>query len=485
MVKIRLLRMGRHKAPTFRLVAVDSKAKANGSYIELIGNYNPQKGVDSLNEYSAIKWLANGAQPTDTAKNLLQKSGIWAKFTELKNKKELAKYLADNADKKPVITQQEQPKKQKPKKEQPKKEEVVVEEVPVVEETPVVEEEVKVEEEPVVEETPVVEEEILEDEEDEEEDEEDEEEIEVVEEAPEIATVVETPLETVEEELLLTKAINNIVGETGIVNEIIRKTDDSTVVLTAKTRRQSNIKVKLPLITDYQINKQEPTSIEFSLENEVPNWEIEKSMLIGTKVAIVEPVEFKILVTLGLNEHKLSFVINLIINPADEKTSEIKIKNESKLVSSIDETELKKRETENLSVVSTKLVKKLDTKPSTIIVSMHHKIIEEIINDEKTTLFLKRLPANSVDRALIYCVKPIGTVIGEFTLKTIEKLPKAEAWEKYGSKSAFTKTEFNHYYHGKNFARVMVVDGFIQYKEPKTLSSLNINRGPSGFRYLK
>ncbi|MDE5599479.1 MAG: hypothetical protein K2I49_00925, partial [Ureaplasma sp.] len=133
----------------------------------------------------------------------------------------------------------------------------------------------------------------------------------------------------------------------------------------------------------------------------------------------------------------------------------------------------------------TRSIKKSDTQPSTIIVSMHHKIIEEIINDEKTAIFMKKMPSNTVNRALIYCVKPIGTVIGEFTLKTIEKLPKAEAWEKYGSKSSFTKTEFTHYYHDKNFARVMVIDGFIQYKEPKTLSSLNINRGPSGFRYLK
>ena len=116
---------------------------------------------------------------------------------------------------------------------------------------------------------------------------------------------------------------------------------------------------------------------------------------------------------------------------------------------------------------------------------MHHKIIEAIVNNERTVLFLKRIPSNNVDRALIYCVKPVGTVIGEFTLKAIEKLPKAEAWEKYGDKSAFTKTEFAHYYSDKNFARVMIIDGFIQYKKPKTLSSLNINRGPSGFRYLK
>ncbi len=462
MVKIRLLRMGRHKAPTFRLVAVDSKAKANGSYIELIGSYNPQKGVESLNEYSAIKWLAHGAQPTDTAKNLLQKTGIWAKFSELKSKKELAKYLGETTEVTPVA------KKEKPKKEKKEKPVKVKKEEPKKEEVKVIDEE--------------YEEDILEDDEDEEED---EGEIQELDNVPEIQTVVETPVEVVKEELVLTKAINNIIGEKGIVNEIVRKTDDSTVILTAKSRKECNIEIKLPSITDYKINKKDPTFIEFSLENKVKNWSIEKSKLVGKKVTILKPVKFGILVTLGLNENKISFVINLTINPADEKSDEIKIKNESKLVSSVDEKELKKRESEKLSVVSTRSIKKSDTQPSTIIVSMHHKIIEEIINDEKTAIFMKKMPSNTVNRALIYCVKPIGTVIGEFTLKTIEKLPKAEAWEKYGSKSSFTKTEFTHYYHDKNFARVMVIDGFIQYKEPKTLSSLNINRGPSGFRYLK
>ena len=91
MVKIRLLRMGRNKTPYYRIVAADSKAKANGSYIELLGQYEPLNGMISLKEDKIKKWLNDGAQPTDTVKSFLVKKGIWSSFINEKNAAKKAK----------------------------------------------------------------------------------------------------------------------------------------------------------------------------------------------------------------------------------------------------------------------------------------------------------------------------------------------------------------------------------------------------------
>lgn len=77
MVKIRLKRMGAHKKPFYRVVVADSRTPRNGRFIEEIGTYDPLKDPAEIkidNEV-AQKWLANGAQPTDTVRALLKKSG--------------------------------------------------------------------------------------------------------------------------------------------------------------------------------------------------------------------------------------------------------------------------------------------------------------------------------------------------------------------------------------------------------------------------
>lgn len=91
MVKIRLLRIGRNKTPHYRIVAVDSKSKANGAYIELLGQYEPLNGVVSLKNEKIIKWLNDGAQPTDTVKSFLVKEGIWSSFVKEKTKNKKSK----------------------------------------------------------------------------------------------------------------------------------------------------------------------------------------------------------------------------------------------------------------------------------------------------------------------------------------------------------------------------------------------------------
>ena len=78
MVKIRLTRMGAKKAPFYRIVAVDSRKARDGEYIEQIGYYNPvaQPKVIVIDSEVAKKWLANGAQPTETVRDLFKANGI-------------------------------------------------------------------------------------------------------------------------------------------------------------------------------------------------------------------------------------------------------------------------------------------------------------------------------------------------------------------------------------------------------------------------
>jgi small subunit ribosomal protein S16 len=77
-VKIRLTRMGAKKAPFYRIVAVDSRKARDGEYIEQIGYYNPvaDPKVVVIDADVAKKWLANGAQPTDTVRDLFKANGI-------------------------------------------------------------------------------------------------------------------------------------------------------------------------------------------------------------------------------------------------------------------------------------------------------------------------------------------------------------------------------------------------------------------------
>ena len=78
MVKMRLRRMGAKKAPFYRVVVADSRYPRDGRFIEEVGYYNPltNPAEVKINAEVAKKWLANGAQPTETVKDLLKKSGI-------------------------------------------------------------------------------------------------------------------------------------------------------------------------------------------------------------------------------------------------------------------------------------------------------------------------------------------------------------------------------------------------------------------------
>ena len=111
-VKLRLKRMGSKQKPFYRIVAADSRFPRDGRFIETVGTYDPiKKDADvTVDEEKALKWLSNGAQPTDTVRSILASKGIMAKFAASKAKK-----VAKKETKKEVV-KEEAPKKAPAKK---------------------------------------------------------------------------------------------------------------------------------------------------------------------------------------------------------------------------------------------------------------------------------------------------------------------------------------------------------------------------------
>ena len=97
-VKMRLTRLGDKKSPFYRIVVADSRKARDGEYVDLVGTYNPLKNPEEIkiDAEKAKKWIANGAQPTDTVKDLLVKANV----VEAKKKavKKVAKKTEDKAE---------------------------------------------------------------------------------------------------------------------------------------------------------------------------------------------------------------------------------------------------------------------------------------------------------------------------------------------------------------------------------------------------
>lgn len=83
MVKIRLMRVGKRKQPSYRVVVADSRSPRDGRIIESIGHYHPREdpSVIEINGERAVHWLHLGAQPSNTVKNLLRITGAWSEFS--------------------------------------------------------------------------------------------------------------------------------------------------------------------------------------------------------------------------------------------------------------------------------------------------------------------------------------------------------------------------------------------------------------------
>ena len=86
-VSLRLTRMGSKGRPFYRIVAIDSRKQRDGRYIEQIGTYNPLTGERKVEEEIALKWLNDGAKPSDTVRDLLSKEGVMSKYHDSKSKK--------------------------------------------------------------------------------------------------------------------------------------------------------------------------------------------------------------------------------------------------------------------------------------------------------------------------------------------------------------------------------------------------------------
>lgn len=81
-VKLRLTRVGKTKQPQYRVVAADSRSPRDGRFIEILGHYNPrtEPSTVSIDNDKAVKWLTQGAQPTDRVRKLLEISGAVEQF---------------------------------------------------------------------------------------------------------------------------------------------------------------------------------------------------------------------------------------------------------------------------------------------------------------------------------------------------------------------------------------------------------------------
>jgi small subunit ribosomal protein S16 len=81
-VRLRLMRMGKKKQPTYRVVAADSRSPRNGRFIEIVGTYQPRldPSVIKIDNDRAVHWLQQGAQPSEAVEKLLKISGAWADF---------------------------------------------------------------------------------------------------------------------------------------------------------------------------------------------------------------------------------------------------------------------------------------------------------------------------------------------------------------------------------------------------------------------
>jgi len=134
-VKLRLMRMGKKKQPTYRVVAADSRKARNGRFIEVLGFYDPRRdpSVIEIDNDKAVGWLQNGAQPTERVEKLLKITGAWESFTGV---------ASEAAVPTPAVptpaTQAEEPVAEEPVAEEAPVEEPVAEEAPV--EEPVAEE---------------------------------------------------------------------------------------------------------------------------------------------------------------------------------------------------------------------------------------------------------------------------------------------------------------------------------------------------------
>jgi small subunit ribosomal protein S16 len=108
-VKIRLMRVGKKKQPTYRVVVADSRSPRDGRFIEILGQYAPraEPSVVSIDGDRALAWIEKGAQPTEQVGKLLEISGVWAAYKEAVGKDAASKPKAKTPKAKKVVEKAE------------------------------------------------------------------------------------------------------------------------------------------------------------------------------------------------------------------------------------------------------------------------------------------------------------------------------------------------------------------------------------------
>lgn len=99
-VRLRLMRVGKKKQPSYRVVAADARSPRDGRFIEIVGTYNPRSEPSeiSIDNAKAVHWLNHGAQPSDRVKKLLEVSGAWSAFEAGTSVEELEAVAAKAAE---------------------------------------------------------------------------------------------------------------------------------------------------------------------------------------------------------------------------------------------------------------------------------------------------------------------------------------------------------------------------------------------------
>jgi small subunit ribosomal protein S16 len=87
------MRMGKKKQPTYRVVAADARSPRDGRFIEIVGHYNPRTDPSTIviDNDKAVKWLVEGAQPTESVAKLLKISGAWEQYESAKAERSASK----------------------------------------------------------------------------------------------------------------------------------------------------------------------------------------------------------------------------------------------------------------------------------------------------------------------------------------------------------------------------------------------------------
>lgn len=97
MVRIRFRRMGLKRQPTYRIVVINQRNARDGRFIEVIGHHNPrtQPVTDILDDSRALYWLSVGAQPSDSVKRVMQRTGTWDRFERLRKGEDMDVLIAE------------------------------------------------------------------------------------------------------------------------------------------------------------------------------------------------------------------------------------------------------------------------------------------------------------------------------------------------------------------------------------------------------